>query len=1054
MISSVQAETSTVDKTGYGRISFVVIGQGPHKPEEELQLERALRRDPAIRSADFLIHLGGMMAHATERPEAAYSRIAGWLRSHSIPALLLPGRTEWREDSSGAREAWRSRFLEAESAHDDPEPEEDTGLSAAEIQRQPEHPENFAFARAQVLFLGIDLPGGGEATEEEAIQAQTLHAIHWVQTHLSPGPNRYRGAVVFAHAFPGHRHREFAEAFQQAAREFGQPILYLHTDSVYFPEDQPHREGPPHTRGLLTPASYHRDFPWPELNVLRVRTEPLGAAPPLKVSVMGDAAPDGDLFVFDRRYFRGPYLTCSTHNSINLAWRTEGPISPEVWIGREPGGSESILEAPAIRCRTADAEKNEFRLHSAPEGACQYDVTLTNLESATKYYYQIRDGTRVLAGGGEKHYFYTHPEPGSRGPLRVWAFGDSGRGNQPQADVHRSMRRFCSGEERPVDLFLHCGDMAYTRGTDDEFQRNFFRPYESTLRHIPLWPTMSNHEGHTSSGQTDTGPYYDAFVLPTRGEAGGVPSHTQSFFGFDYGNVHFICLCSYSIDLSPEGAQSTWLRKNLAEVRKRGWTDWVVAYFHHPPYTKGSHDSDRESGLIQVREYVMPILEEGGVDLILSGHSHTYERSMLINGAYGTPTVPADHVLDDGDGDPDGDGPYRKSPGIQPHQGCVTVVCGCGGTAMSRRGTSPLMKKIIVENGSLLIDVEGSELTVRMLTSQGAIADRFTLSKDQPVDLKPVVQPWQAAPYVSYPRLPVRFSLRELPAKGRAAMALLHIPPLSYQAEASLEWNRDGTHWASNDFGSPLRLKVEQPFEKEVALVCEGEPFPLPDVQLVFQDPQQGRVVKPVHLDLPAWKTMDLPGLREEPVIDGMLDEALLQATPEQGQFVDYRGTGYDEVATRFQAGLWNGKLYVAVRCPEPEMDRLHVNDPEAPEAHGTDDAVEVFLHRVEEGNIYHFAVNSAGQRMDARNGVGPEHRTWSGNWQSAVRRESSEWTAEFLIDLGMLGDPLRPGQELRLNVGRNHSVRRQYTQWSYTNRTPHVPTYYGVARVVGGEEG
>ena len=62
----------------------------------------------------------------------------------------------------------------------------------------------------------------------------------------------------------------------------------------------------------------------------------------------------------------------------------------------------------------------------------------------------------------------------------------------------------------------------------------------------------------------------------------------------------------------------------------------------------------------------MPILESGGVDLVLTGHSHIYERSMLMDGAYATPTVAEGVILDDGDGDPHGNRSYRKSAGLPP----------------------------------------------------------------------------------------------------------------------------------------------------------------------------------------------------------------------------------------------------------------------------------------------------------------------------------------------------------------------------------------------------
>jgi len=63
-----------------------------------------------------------------------------------------------------------------------------------------------------------------------------------------------------------------------------------------------------------------------------------------------------------------------------------------------------------------------------------------------------------------------------------------------------------------------------------------------------------------------------------------------------------------------------WLKLDLERTK----ADWIIAYFRHPPYTKGTHDSDREKQLIEMRTHVMPVLETGGVDLVLAGHSHIY----------------------------------------------------------------------------------------------------------------------------------------------------------------------------------------------------------------------------------------------------------------------------------------------------------------------------------------------------------------------------------------------------------------------------------------------
>ncbi len=425
---------------------------------------------------------------------------------------------------------------------------------------------------------------------------------------------------------------------------------------------------------------------------------------------------------------RGPYLQLSTPSSVSIVWRTVGETQPVVRYGLDPANLDQTLADASILVRrvTKDGEaSNDLSLHSAPAGTVQYDATIVGLNPDTTYYYAISNGTTTLAGGDADHFFHTHPEPGQEKAVRIWVVGDSGTGDERQAAVYQAMRDHVAMQKHPLDLYLHVGDMAYPSGTDDEFQRTFFDIYQPTLRNTVCWASMGNHEGATSKGLLGVGPYYDAYVCPKRGEAGGLPSTSEAFYAFDYGNVHFICLDSHDLDRAPTGVMALWLRADLEKAK----SDWIIAYWHHPPYSKGSHDSDKEGQLIEMRELIMPILESGGVDLVLTGHSHTYERSMLIDGAYQTPTTAEGVVLDDGDGNPNGDGPYRKSKGLHAHQGTVQVVTGNGGAKVSRSGTSPVMKQVIVEYGSTILDVDGDTLTGVMVNRGGETRDLFSIVK-------------------------------------------------------------------------------------------------------------------------------------------------------------------------------------------------------------------------------------------------------------------------------------------------------------------------------------
>jgi len=448
-------------------------------------------------------------------------------------------------------------------------------------------------------------------------------------------------------------------------------------------------------------------------------------------------------------FVRQPYLQLATDRSISIVWRTQSDMDPVVMVGLTEDKLTLKIPASKILTRTHPSLGGKNPLFKdAPVATRQYEASVTSLEPATTYYYAIYDGEKRLTPPDQSYHFTTHPKPGTKTPVYFWVVGDSGTGSQAQADVHTAMVEHTLEKKRPIDLYLHVGDMAYGSGTNQEFSSRFFKMYEPTLRNKVCWASMGNHEGRTSKGETGVGPFYDAYICPTRGEAGGLPSGKEAFYSFDYGKVHFICLDSHDLDRRPTGEMAQWLKADLEKTK----ADFLVAFFHHPPYSKGSHDSDREGQLIEMREHIMPILESGGVDLVFTGHSHIYERSMLHDGAYATPSVAEGVILDDGDGDPAGDGAYRKSSGLKPHNGTVSIVTGHGGTRNSRSGTHPLMKRIMVEHGSCLITIEGDTILGEMLNAKGEIRDTFAIKKSGTVTHTPIAKPWQHEPLRRNPK--------------------------------------------------------------------------------------------------------------------------------------------------------------------------------------------------------------------------------------------------------------------------------------------------------------
>ena len=432
---------------------------------------------------------------------------------------------------------------------------------------------------------------------------------------------------------------------------------------------------------------------------------------------------------------REPYLQSPSPSSMTIVWRTNLTCSNDSRV--QYGTTSGSLNLTATGAAVIPQSNSNVKDHT---------VTITGLNAGTTYFYNV--GT--VSGGGLSadceggatvdHYFNAAPVVGAPAAFSAWILGDSGDGGSDQIAVRNSM--LTATASTPPNIILHAGDIAYDDGLDGEFTANHFNIYNNVggggiLRHTPLWPTLGNHEAGSVNTSLQTGPYYEAHVLPTAAEIGGFASGTEAYYSFDYANVHFIVLDSMDSSRSPGSTMLTWLQNDLAGTGQ----EWVIVFFHHPPYTKGTHDSDAnfDSGgrLTDMRETILPILEAGNVDLVMGGHSHIYERSYPLLGAYGYGTSPnfatpdfatlqaSGNILDSGDGDPSGNGAYQN--------GTVYVVAGHGGRSIGANpaGPHPVMFFSEAQFGSVLMDMDsaGTTLTLRNLRADnGLFTDTFAIN--------------------------------------------------------------------------------------------------------------------------------------------------------------------------------------------------------------------------------------------------------------------------------------------------------------------------------------
>jgi hypothetical protein len=406
---------------------------------------------------------------------------------------------------------------------------------------------------------------------------------------------------------------------------------------------------------------------------------------------------------------RGPYLNSATSSSVVVRWRTDATTASRVRVG------------------TSDPQLTMTFDETTP--TTEHAVEITGLSADTRYYYNLSSTTDSSSSNDAAPFFYTLPVPGSSKATRIWAIGDFGTGSTGQKNVYNAFR--AKAQSTYTNIWLMLGDNAYSSGTDAEYQSKVFEIYPDLFRKTVVWPAIGNHDAVSADSPTQTGVYYDIFTLPKNAEAGGLASGTEAYYSFDFGRIHFVCMDSEETDTTSGSTQLTWLENDLAATLQ----DWIIVYFHHPPYTKGSHDSDSstDSGgrMVRMRQNALPIMEAHGVDLCLTGHSHSYERSYLLDGHYGlSTTFNSSMKKDAGDGREDGNGAYEKpNLGTDPNQGAVYSVVGSSGQISGGTLNHPAHFVSLNVLGSMIIDVNGDRLDAQFVDDTGTIRDYFTIRK-------------------------------------------------------------------------------------------------------------------------------------------------------------------------------------------------------------------------------------------------------------------------------------------------------------------------------------
>jgi len=397
--------------------------------------------------------------------------------------------------------------------------------------------------------------------------------------------------------------------------------------------------------------------------------------------------------------------------TLTVAWATDGPVAN---AAVDVGVDDTFGRTVTAETRTVPGWPVHY-----------HRVTVDGLEAGRPYRYRIRhDGTATAPRT-------VRTAPAAPEPFTFAAYGDQGTtdGAERVAGVLAAAAptfTFCLGDlcyADPSGGVLPVGSVDHAA-----WDRWLAMVSKATAATAAVLPAVGNHEIETGMGAWGYDGFLDRIPLPGNGLA-GLPTTWSA----RWGNVALVA--ADANDVSTEitrnngvsgGGQLAWLERTLAGWRADPAVDWIVVGFHHCAYcTNTLHGSDAG-----VRRWV-PLFDRYGVDLVINGHNHCYERTHPLRAGVAVAEV--------------GRG------GTWGSAGGVTYLCAGGGGGQTYPMSTAPLSTVTVDGGLriperapwsaaryndhslLLVDVDpagpggATTLTVRAVSAAGAEFDRLTL---------------------------------------------------------------------------------------------------------------------------------------------------------------------------------------------------------------------------------------------------------------------------------------------------------------------------------------
>jgi len=666
-------------------------------------------------------------------------------------------------------------------------------------------------------------------------------------------------------------------------------------------------------------------------------------------------------------FYITPYLQNVTPTSITVMWETAEVSQGTVEFGRDGRYDQSISEAKPVKI---------------------HEVRLVGLETGTSYSYRVpsADGAFFEAG------FTTAPKPGTA-DWRLVVYGD----NRSNPDTHR--RNVEQIMKLKPGIILNSGDLVARGSVYEQWKAQYFDPLRGLAEYVPIFPCLGNHEQNADH-------YYNYTSVPNE--------NGEVYYSFDYANAHIISLNSNTRDAPYQRgeAQTEWLIEDLKANQDK---EWIIVFFHHPLFR--CHPT---RGITGQRWVWQPIFEEYGVDLVVNGHDHYYQRTYAI-GSYS--------------------GIDRK--------GVYHLISGGGGA-----GTYPIVPKIHAAarrrvHHITVMDVMGDRIIGRAIDIDGTIFDSFVLDKKSTNSSEEFIA------YEGYLlERELGEAIRKLPttlvtASGvQVAESIELRNPFSVPVRMEVTWLLT-KGWDVSPMGIPEVLQPGAMIRIPVQAVTSSDQiYPLPTAQITFSKPDGEKAFRNdiTHfypIKVRRSKRLDARKVKQAPTIDGDLADAAWKKARQVGSFVDVQGDRQPERNVEAQLVLKDQTLYVSARivAPASVLERGYEgrDNRRAPR----DDHFRV---HVGAGNqAYTFLVTAIGTELDVRGANDEEGRKWNSSFRSAVRAWDRGWQVEMALPLDELGLDVH---SLRINLARRDATANSESEVSPTfgrsGLDHRIPMYQG----------